>query len=136
MSNETITIEDEAVLSQQDLATLARWWCELNSWGWPSGLPSPMSGEERHANYDELRRPREIMAWIDEAIGHRAVSREWNRDMTEDQFNDFWRGVYEGHAPSRARYDDFIKQRVQEWSARREEQSRWGWIKKLFGGSV
>lgn len=50
-----------------------------------------------------------IYLWIQEAVGLRECLREWNREMTDEQFNDFWRGEYEGHAPSAARYMNYLR---------------------------
>jgi hypothetical protein len=100
-----MTPADETILAQQDLATLARWYCELNSWEWPEGLPDPEPAE-----FAPGGRRGTIMDWIFEAIGHRAISHHWNVirsgmfQMTEDEFNNFWRGHYEGHAPSLERH--------------------------------
>ncbi len=92
--------EDEAILSQQDMQTLARWWCTLNRWEWPEEIPD---AEEPTFSGADSRRW-QIMQWIHEAVGHRVISHEWNSRLSDEDFNDFWRGTYEGHAPSRERW--------------------------------
>lgn len=94
-----INAEDHAVLAQQDMKTLAEWWCLLNRWEWPRELVDP----EPAVHVPGGRRGR-IMDWIDQRIGHRVVSREWNRHMTDEEHEDFWRGVYEGNAEALARH--------------------------------
>lgn len=106
-----LSTEDVAILAQQDMWILARWWCLLNSWKWPKELPN-----EEPRTYVPGGRRGQLMAWIHEAVGHRNISRVWNQDMTDEEFNDFWRGTYEGHQPSRERHrkrvKDKFKQRV------------------------
>lgn len=105
-----MTSEDHLVLAQQDMSTLGKWWVLLNRWDWPEELPDPEPSE-----YVPGGRRSELMGWITDAIGLRACLREWNRDcMSEDEFNDFWRGHFEGHQPSKLRY----QQRLKEESAR------------------
>lgn len=93
-----LTAEDHAILSQQSMETLAKWHCELNRWGWPEDLPDP-----EPAVYTPGSRRSAIMRWINDAVGFRVINREWNRDMTDEEHNDFWRGNFEGHEPSRER---------------------------------
>lgn len=95
--------EDRAVLARQPMETLAEWWCVLNNWAWPDELPNP----ELPRQPDGDRRW-EIMCWISEAIGQRQISRAWNCNMTDEQFNDFWRGMYEGNKAARARYEHLV----------------------------
>jgi len=94
-----ITTDDIEILEQQNMHTLAKWWCEFNSWGWPSAIPNPETQDERMSFYEnnyklgENKRSRasQIMEWIDNRIGHRVISQEWNKErMSPEEFNDFW----------------------------------------------
>jgi hypothetical protein len=100
-----MTEDDKKVLQEQDNDTLAEWWCTLNRWDWPEGLPDPMTEEER-TDYDlktisaeefYSQRDSRIMKWISDRIGEKKISRCWNKDsMDDEQFELFWRGTYEG----------------------------------------
>lgn len=118
MAETLITTEDESALSQQDMPTLAEWWSALNGWEWPSDLPNP----EPQRNYVPNDRRIQLMRWIEGAIGLRAIFHQWHvvRDkrMTEEQFNDFWRGNFEGHKPSRVRELKRIEEIVRQESRR------------------
>lgn len=94
----SMTPQDEAILAQQSMETLAEWWCQLNSWDWPEELPDPEPRE-----YVRGGRRGEIMQWIDDGVGRRVISRTWNKSMTDEEHNDFWRGHFEGHKPSKDR---------------------------------
>jgi len=74
------------LLQQTDHATLARWWCVLNGWGWPKELP----GRESPDVPGHPRR-NEIMREIAGIIGMKECLREWNKDtMTPERFEDWW----------------------------------------------
>lgn len=101
-----MTKQDIAVLIQQDLETLCFWHCVLNSWEWPDEIPNP---EPREQHSTDSRRSK-IMLWIMNSVGFREINRYWNccylqTRMTHEEWNDFWRGSFEGHEPSRARYE-------------------------------
>ena len=107
-----MTKEDIEVLEQQNMHTLAKWWCEFNSWGWPCTIPNPETKDERFAIYEDNKatgerkksRAMQIMDWIDNRIGHRVISQEWNKDrMSPEEFNDFWMEIYEGNKEARER---------------------------------
>ena len=102
-----MTEDDHLVLAQQDMQTLAKWWCLLNSWEWPAELSDP----EPTTHVPGGRRGR-LMDWIDNQIGHRQCSREWNRDMTDEEHNDFWRGTFEGNAEARERHMRRVREKV------------------------
>lgn len=86
-----MTEDDKKVLQEQDNDTLAEWWCTLNRWDWPEGLPDPMTGEERRKDYDPANRATRMMHWIEERVGHKKVSRWWNKDnMTDEQHDLFY----------------------------------------------
>lgn len=101
---EGIDREDIAVLDDQDYPTLARWWCDLNRWNWPQGLPNPEA-----ADWDPTTRRFKILAWIDRRIPHRMISREWNNQMTDEEFNDFYSGVYQNDKAAKMRHDWHIR---------------------------
>ncbi len=67
---------DIDVLKQQDRMTLAGWWCKLNRWKWPRGLPRP---EARSLDVGGNPRRDAIMRNIVSAIGRKACLDEWNR---------------------------------------------------------
>jgi hypothetical protein len=64
---------DRKALKKQSKQTLAKWWCTLNRWQWPLGLPDPIP-----AGIEKPRRM-EIMNWITDKLGMRAVLAEWNK---------------------------------------------------------
>lgn len=104
-----MTETDVDILQKQDGATLAKWWCLLNSWKWPAELPD---AEPAHRKTPADRRGR-IMSYIDAKIGHKACMREWNRETMNDQeFEDFWN---RGTDPAAAqRYADYSKRRIEQ----------------------
>lgn len=111
-----ITQEDLAALAQQDFEALATAWGELNGWRWPKWLPN-----EESRVYVPGGRRGQLMRWIEEAVGMRAcyrLSLPW-KDKSEDEFNDFWRGFWEGHPPSRARWEHRLLAEAREHSAKR-----------------
>lgn len=79
----TINGVDIKILESQDNNTLAKWWCELNRWNWPDEIPDP----QRKFGLRDKDRRSELMSWISNKIGIRAALREWNHDMTDDEFN-------------------------------------------------
>lgn len=95
-----VTDEDIQILEQQNMEILAQWWCDLNHWAWPEQLPNPES--EKKWKPDSRRN--ELMEWIMDRVGQRVISRTWNKDMSNEEFNDFFRGTYEGHAASLKRH--------------------------------
>ena len=110
-----MTGKDLSVLEKQDDDTLAEWYCTLNRWGWPEGLPDPMTEEERK-NYDlktispeefNAQRCTQIMAWIENRVGKRLTSWHWNKErMTEEEFDLWWRGNYEGDKEAKRKSDE------------------------------
>jgi hypothetical protein len=83
--------EDIEILQTQDESTLARWWCELNGWGWPEGLPDKENDVGK--KWKPGGRRGQIMSWISSLIGAKACNREWNRErMTDEEHEAFWRG--------------------------------------------
>jgi len=102
--------EDLFVLEKQDDTTLAEWYCKLNYWEWPVELPNPMTQEERNTpEYPHDDRGWKIMCWIKDRVGQRLVSYTWNKDKLNDvQFNDFYRGTYEGDLEAKRRYERWL----------------------------
>lgn len=100
-----MTGKDLLVLENQDDETLAEWCCTLSGWRWPEGLPDPMTEEERK-KYDlktitieefNSQRDSQIMKWIENKVGGRLISWTHNKErMTEEEFDLWWRGNYEG----------------------------------------
>ncbi len=72
------------IVMSADESILAKWWCELNSWGWPAelGEPEPVGGA------NPLRS--EIMANIVGRIGIKECLREWNRERLPGEAFDAW----------------------------------------------
>jgi len=116
-----MTGKDLLVLEMQDDNTLAEWCCLLNSWGWPEGLPDPMTKEER-IDYDlqtvtieELmsKRDSKIIQWIESKVGKKLISWTHNKErMTEEEFDLFWRGNYEGDKEAKRKYDEISWKKV------------------------
>lgn len=78
---------DLLLLNGNDDATLAKWWCQLNSWEWPDQIPDPEPEEKERPN-----RRGTIMDEICARIGIKACLREWNRErMSEEEFEEFWK---------------------------------------------
>lgn len=117
MNIDLISDADLLVLAQQDMVTLASWWNLMNRWRWPAEL-----AEEPPREYVPHGRRSQLMRWIEDAIGLRACFRHsdpWKNE-SEDAFNDFWRGFFEGHTASRERYEHRIRSEViNEMAARK-----------------
>lgn len=109
-----ITENDVHILSQQNMETLIQWWHNLNSWRWPKELPD----EESQKKWKNNGRRDVLMEWITDRVGDRAISRYGNKDMSDDEFNDFWRGTREGVAQALKRHKDRQEVRVCEQLAR------------------
>lgn len=109
MNDDLVTLNDEAVLAQQDMPTLASWWDVLNRWRWPDELSDP---EPPHKT--ERDRRGQLMCRIEEMVGMRMCFRyssPWV-GVSEEEFNDFWRGCFEGHLPSQERYQRRLREKV------------------------
>jgi hypothetical protein len=104
-----MTSKQLEVLVVQDEQTLAAWWCELNSWEWPKALPDPEPNEYIRGGVRS-----QIMHWIDNKIGHRAVLRFHNKNMPDEVFGSFWRNDREPGTP----YGDWLTKKVNERMAR------------------
>lgn len=79
------------ILENQNVETLAKWWCELNRWEWPPELPDP---EEpvRGPGWIANSRRDSIMCFIADRVGNYLISKEWNKDhLTQTKFEDWYR---------------------------------------------
>lgn len=106
------------VLAAQDDKTLAEWWCELNSWRWPEGLPNEQPAHLRMENHAHDQ-GWAVMCWIDAKIGAELISRTWNKDMPDEVFESFWRG--ERNDPN-SPYAKYSKDKVERMMAAWREQ--------------
>ena len=95
-----ITSEDKEIMNTKSDQTLAEWYCVLNNWGWPDELPDPESRDDRKG-----RRRSELMKYMEERVGHRLVMRTWNKEMPDEEFNDFYAGTYLGDKKARHRHE-------------------------------
>ena len=93
--------DDMVILAIQEPATLAEWWCKLNRYEIVDGLVDRTTSK----NYWWS-----IMCWIQKRIGVRACLRQWNLHMSDDEFDDFWRGFHEGDDEAMARWEQRVKE--------------------------
>lgn len=103
-----ITEEDIEIMGRQSKETLALWSCELNRWNWPKELPDEDKSHE-NKSYKSNGRRSQLRQYTEEKAGHRLVSRTWNKDMSDDEFNEFYEGVFEGDERAKARYEARLK---------------------------
>lgn len=101
------------VLQCQDQETLIRWFHVLNRFQWPNELPLP-----EEAKYISGGRRGQILEWIKNRIGHRTILRDHNKEMTDAQFDDFWRGCFMGDIKSLERYYEWLRNSVEEKSVK------------------
>lgn len=85
-------------LDKQDTVTLAKWWCKLNSWEWPDGLPNKQASLHTFERGElEKWRGGLIMDYIEMKIGKKRCNREWNREsMSDTEHETFWAAHYLG----------------------------------------
>jgi len=92
------------IMAELELIDKIKWagmWCKLNSWQWPDELERfkpewwtdlsyvGESNEKLMDQMGEIIRP--VNSKIDETLGHRWISREWNKKrMTEEEHNIWW----------------------------------------------
>jgi hypothetical protein len=100
MTFDKITGDDLGILMHTPDCDLAMWWCQMNRFKWPLALPNP---EPPH--YVAGGRAGQLMNWIEQTIGKRQISREWNHKMSTAEFNDFWRATYCNDDKCRLRYE-------------------------------
>ena len=112
-NNALVMPEDYEILAKQDDVTLAKWNCLMNRWGWPEELPSKPNDTELPMRERPINgRRSQMMAVIEERVGARLISWEWNKDsMTEEEFADFYAGTYEGDKAAKARYEKRLHER-------------------------
>lgn len=82
-----MTLEDKQIILKTPSKHLVKWYCKLNQWKWPDGLPDP---EPEKISQRCTQRRHKIMQFIAKIVGTKAISREWNRTMTDDEFEAFW----------------------------------------------
>ena len=90
-SEQLVTEEDKKVIDSQDEKTMAVWWCMMNSWKWPEELSD--EPENRYLPASEWvanGRRSQVMEYIQDKIGHKATSREWNIDRMTDEGHEEW----------------------------------------------
>ena len=66
---------DRKALTSVSKKTLAEWWCQLNSWTWPSGIPN--KPKSYCFSSDHNGRAWEIMDWIKRKVGDKVIHEEW-----------------------------------------------------------
>ncbi len=108
-----ITDAEKAVLIAEDDWSLAEWYSILNTWGWPDKLPNPCRCN-RCCMTGACRR-RAIMDWIYEMVGERLISRVWNKKMTDQEFEDFWKATWEKDPEAKVRYQKHLERRAEEF---------------------
>ena len=109
-----ISEADKKILIAQDDWTLAEWHAVLNRFDWPAQLPNPEPAEHRPGD-----RRAKLMDWIWELVGDRLISRVWNKRMTDEEFDDFWKGVMEKDPAARARYEIALEAYAKKMMAQR-----------------
>jgi hypothetical protein len=102
--------EDIDAIEAQDEQTLAEWYCSLNSFICPDGLEDLGDINRKSTS----SRGWDIMCNIESIIGRRATSREWNKNMTDEEFNDFYAGVYENDEEAHSRYEKRLGERAKK----------------------
>lgn len=87
--------------------TLWTWWNKLNNWDWPQEvLPEEVPKEHQKGRRITL------MDLIEAKVGKKYLLREHNRDMTEQEFEDFWQGTKCGDQEAYRRYYEDLTQRI------------------------
>ena len=115
MEMDIVTHSDRILFDQQDHDTLADWWLELNHWGWPVMIANEDTKIEGHpyAYIGDRRSP--LMAEIKKRVGLKHCLWRGNMDnMTREEFEDFWRGHYEGDGAALRRSDARIMAKVEQ----------------------
>lgn len=102
-----LTPEDLRILRAQSRETLALWWCKLNVWGWPKGLPN-----SEEAIYIRDGRRSQLMHWIQARVPERLRMRTWNYDMNDEEFQVFWRYHQTESSDDRQAWIDMRMQRL------------------------
>ena len=84
-----LTKDDIKIIDSQDHKTLAAWWVKLNKWGWPKELPN--KPKDRYNLQDPNNRGWSIMSYINDIVGNKATSWEWNKnDMSPEYFEEWY----------------------------------------------
>ena len=80
-----LTHEEWLLLNKQDERTLAEWWCMFNRWGWVEEFDPP---EDKKDHKDGRRIA--IIETIEQLVSEKLISRIWNKDMSDEEFADWW----------------------------------------------
>ena len=118
-----LTYGDIFTLQAQSEETLVSWSRILNTWGWPQELSNP----EPRELHGPCSRRTQIAEWIESRVGQRRILRDWNKSMSDEEFNDFWRGNYECNPWAFDRYANRIGFSTE--SAREKRPTMWQWLK-------
>jgi hypothetical protein len=123
----SVTLEQHAILIQQDYDTLSDWWWELNTFGWPEDLPGKPKERGPHTSKDNDN-GWSVQLWIWDMIGNYKVYYRHVRagSMTEEEFTDWYRGTWEGHKPSRERAMKRIQQKANEYEQQNNKRHESG----------
>ena len=96
-----LTHEEWLLLNKQDEGTLAEWWCELNHWNWVEELGTPEKPKDRH-----IGRRTAFMETIEDLVSEKTISRIWNKEMTDEEFADWWENSKSPDKKTRNSYFD------------------------------
>jgi hypothetical protein len=108
-----VTTEDINIINKEEDSTLEDWWIDLNCWEWPEKLPNECKTHlQEGSEYIYSSRRSQLRDFIEYRIGHRRISRKWNKDMTAEEFNNFYLGTYLGDKEAKKRYEDSISNKV------------------------
>ena len=102
-----MTNEQREVLEQTDFSVLADWYCILSRCQWPGALPGPIPDLAKYGGND-------IMEWISDRVGEKACLRAWNGQMTDADFEIFWRAEHEGDVEAQKLYEERLKRVVED----------------------
>lgn len=91
-------------LSDFTIEVLAGWWCEMNCFRWPNGIPSPkpdgwdeLTNKQRHAHPEA----RKLFSELSAIVPQKERSRAWHKGghcgepKTDEQFEQWWKNT--GH---------------------------------------
>jgi len=102
-----VTLEDRKIIGVQTIETLFKWYHMLNTWEWPDKLPNEEKPQKKYSIYN---RRHQIMKFLQCVVGTYYILRNWNENMTDEEFLDFWIGHYDIDA--RKRYEEKVKMRL------------------------
>lgn len=80
-----VSKHERSLIETQPRQVVAKWWGELNHWGWPTELlPKDFD------NHIAGGRRGQMMGLIEKRLGMKYLLRKHNSDMTDSEFEDFW----------------------------------------------